>query len=156
MHRWSHSAAVLVASWLVWLPGSSAAPPAETEALSRARALLERGEARPAVPLLENALPTVSPTDRPALLDLLRRAYDLAARQAEAAGQGDEAAEYRDNLEILNRRHRRKTAPAPAAATPPEPAPRPSPVAAAGSPLDLAVTRASAVAVAEGASLPKP
>jgi hypothetical protein len=162
MHRWSLSAAALVASWLVCLPGPLTGIPAdsetETERLSRARALLERGEARPAVPILENALPTVSPAGRPALLDLLRRAYDLAARQAEAAGQADEAAEYRDNLEILNRKPKARAAAAP----PPEPAtvPRPSPATAAPTsaptPIDRAVERASVIAIAEEAPLPKP
>ncbi|MGE5756143.1 MAG: peptidase MA family metallohydrolase [Planctomycetaceae bacterium] len=138
MHR-SLSAAALVASLLIGLhpPRAVAAPP---ETLSRARALLGRGEARPAVPLLEGALPTVSPDDRPALLDLLRRAYDLAARQAEDAGQSDEAGAYRDNLEILNRRPR----------TEPASAPAPGPVAGsrpeAPAPTDPAVARAPAVA----------
>src|SRR5512135_2987378 len=145
MHR-SLSAAALVASLLIGLhpPRAVAAPP---ETLSRARALLGRGEARPAVPLLEGALPTVSPDDRPALL---RRAYDLAARQAEDAGQSDEAGAYRDNLEILNRRPR----------TEPASAPAPGPVAEscpeAPAPTDPAVARAPAVAQTSSPPAPAP
>ncbi len=148
MHR-SLSAATLVASLLLGLhfPWAVAAPP---ETLSRTRALLEHGEACLAVPLLEDALPTVSPDDRPTLLELLRRAYDLAARQAEAAGKTDEAGEYRDNLEILNRKPRTKPAPAPSS----EPAPVPRPEAP--TPTDPAVARASAVAQTPSRPAPVP
>jgi hypothetical protein len=132
------SAAVLAAS--LSLLAVSVAAEAPAEALARARDLLGRNDASKAAELLEEALPGTSSADRPAVLDLLRRAYESAARQAEAAGRTREAEAYRDNLEILNRKPRVKaTAPADASirrasvelgngpASPPEPTKSPPP-----------------------------
>ena len=75
-----------------------------TETLGQARALLDRQDAKGAAELLEDALPDAEPGARPALLDLLHRAFDDAARQADAAGKPDEAEFFRDNLAILDRK----------------------------------------------------
>lgn len=111
-----------------------AAPPAAEDARQR----LDRGDARGAASLLESVLATAPEADRPALLDLLRRSYSAAAKQAEAAGKTAEAEEYRENLSILDRKPRKvdtKTAPPvrpepPVVTLPPTRAePRPGPVA---------------------------
>ena len=98
------SAAALVALLLIGLfTGSTYA--VTPESLGEARALLEKGQAARAVAFLEDAL-TATPGDHQgALLDLLRQAYAAAATEAEARGRSGEAELYRDNLEILNRKH---------------------------------------------------
>jgi hypothetical protein len=112
MHRHLLSATVLVASLALWgLPTIAGTP----EAISQARDLLSRNDARGALALLEEALPGVTPADRGALLALLREVYETALRQAEADGRTREADSYRDNLEILAR------LPRPADSTPAEP-----------------------------------
>src|SRR5579859_6613597 len=104
MHRpWS--AAALVAGCLTLCSAAWAQAPA---AFEQARALLQRNDGAGAATLLEDALSEASETDRRAILDALRTAYDLAAKQAEAAGQKSAAAAYRDNLDILNRKLRRR------------------------------------------------
>jgi outer membrane biosynthesis protein TonB len=116
MHR--PSAAAYLAAWLL---ATLAAAADASDAIDRAKALLDQGEGREAAAALESALPAASAAERPELLKALRRAYDLAARQSEAAGQAREADAYRDNLRILNR----KTVPAPPPLPEPEPAPAP-------------------------------
>src|SRR4051794_4388543 len=106
MHR-PLSALVLVASLSLLAHPTLADPPRE---LDRARALLDQDRAVEAVAILEEALPGAS-SGPAALLELLRRSYEAAARQAEAAGQAADAAMYRDNLEILNRKPRAPSSP---------------------------------------------
>jgi hypothetical protein len=126
MHRpWS--AAVLVAGCLTLCSAAWAAAPA---ALQQARALLARNDGAGAAALLEEALSEASETDRRAIVDALRTAYDLAAKQAETAGQKSAAETYRDNLAILNRKPVPRSsgaaeAPAPLAAIAPLTAPAP-------------------------------
>lgn len=74
------------------------------ESIAQAREALVADDARAAARLLEDALFTATKEDRPAILSLLRRAYESAARQAEAAGRAREAEGYRVNLSILDRK----------------------------------------------------
>jgi hypothetical protein len=106
MHR-SHSAAILAAllSFSALAAGAGTSP----DSIQQAKRLLERNDAAGAAALLESALPNTTTADRGAILELLRSAYDSAARQAEAAGRADDAAAYRDNLDILNRKPRKKS-----------------------------------------------
>jgi hypothetical protein len=98
---------------------------AGTEAIGRARALLAKGDAKAAVTLLEDALPGAGADLGPTIV-VLRQAYVRAAEQAARDGKADEAAEYRENLEILNRRMRaRPDDPKPAPTPVPEPLPTP-------------------------------
>jgi len=94
-------AAILVAllSLIVTCFAAAGAP----ESLAKARALLEQKNARGAVEVLELSLPA-DQSHRAELLELLRRAYADAARQAESEGNSDEAELFRDNFEILNRK----------------------------------------------------
>lgn len=92
-------------------------------ALTQSPATYAEADGPASVAALEAALPGAPAADRPALLERLRQAYAEAARQAESKGNTREAEEYRDNLEILNRKPRVKTA------TPPAPAPQPEPKA---------------------------
>jgi hypothetical protein len=100
------SAAVLAASLLVIPTSIRAGTP---EDLARARALLTREDGRAAAALLEAALPAATAELRAQVLRELRRAYELAATQAEAAGRDREAEAYRDNLRILTRTPRPKS-----------------------------------------------
>jgi hypothetical protein len=123
------SAAVLAASLLVI---HSSIRAGTQEDLERARALLTRDDGRAAAAVLEAALPASSAELRTQVLDELRRAYELAATQADAAGRSREADAYRDNLRILTRTPRTK--PAAEAGSPPAPQPparlrEPEPVA---------------------------
>ena len=106
MHR-PILAALRVAPLLLLAQFAAAGNP---EALDQAHRLLERNEARAAAEILEAALPTAA-SDRPALLQLLRQAYESAARQAEAAGKPRDAEQFRDNLAILNRKPKPKDKP---------------------------------------------
>ena len=99
MHR-PILAALRVAPLLLLAQIAAAGNP---KALDEAHRLLDRNEARAAAEILEAALPTAA-SDRPALLQLLRQAYESAARQAEAAGKPRDAEQFRDNLAILNRK----------------------------------------------------
>ena len=92
---------------------------AATDPVEDARARLERNDARGAVAILEAGLTSADPSDRPALVEGLLKAYAAAARQAEAEGRPDEAEEYRENLGILERKPRPAATNAPAATTPP-------------------------------------
>ena len=106
MHR-PILAALRVAPLLLLAQFAAAGNP---KALDQAHRLLERNEARAAAEVLEAALPTAA-SDRPALLQLLRQAYESAARQAEAAGKPRDAEQFRDNLAILNRKSKLKDKP---------------------------------------------
>jgi hypothetical protein len=116
------SAAVLAALLLIGLLTGwtyAAAP----DTLAEARALLEKGQARNAVAFLEEAL-AATPADRQgALLDLLREAYAIAVQEARAHGREGDAELYRDNLEILSRKHPVTPQASAAAAGPPPSAP---------------------------------
>lgn len=98
------------------------------DAVVRARARLGGDDGIAAVAILEAALPEAAPgSEKLAVLDLLRQAYESAAKQAQAAGKLADAETYRENLKILNRKAR----PAKAAASPsqsPAPSPGPAPI----------------------------
>lgn len=83
------------------------------------------GNARSTVARLEARLPTAAGSERSALLDELRAAYESAAREAEAVGRTREAEGYRENLAILGRR---TTAPSEAVTAAPSPVPAVPPV----------------------------
>ncbi|WP_152049942.1 peptidase MA family metallohydrolase [Tautonia marina] len=105
MHRLFAPTAALMAAALLSLSAAlcharTADPPADLQA---GREALSRGDGPAAVALLESALLAVSSAERPAVLDDLRRAYERAAAQAEAAGDTRHARLYRENLLILNR-----------------------------------------------------
>lgn len=138
MHR-SWSAAVLVASLSLALAVTTAAD--SQNPLDQARGLLAKNDAQGAVVVLEEAL-TGEPTQRTAILELLRQAYTDAADEAEAAGNRTRAEMFRDNLLILN--HKPKPAeakertpavdaPVTRAAAPPELASDPGPSTSTGS-----------------------
>ena len=71
-------------------------------ALERARILIAGSEHEKAAAVLEEAIETASPSDKPALVGLLRQSYRSLIDQAEAAGKSRQAAEYRENLAILD------------------------------------------------------
>ena len=132
MHRLQPAAALVVTVTLLAHP--SAVRAGTEDAVARARDLLATEDARGAIGVLEGALPA-EPPQRSAVLDLLRRAYETAIRQAESAGQPRDAELYRDNLEILKRKSGRDRK-----------AQLASPVATA--PTDAAGVRAGTVAAA--------
>ena len=103
----------------VWGDGG---PAADEAPIARARRLIREGQRAAAVTLLEDTLAECPAADRPALLVLLRQSYEAMAREAEAAGRADDAAQYRENLSILDRA--REAAPLAAKSTAP---PRPQP-----------------------------
>lgn len=114
------TAAVLAAALLSFsatFPGSAALALDSSTDLKAGREALERGDGPTAVTLLESVLLSVPSGERPAVLDDLRRAYERAASQAEAAGDSRKARDYRENLQIINR-SRRSTDPAPPASIP--------------------------------------
>ncbi len=88
---------------LCFLLSGIASASTDQDPLESARSLLERNDARGSIALLETALPTASANDRSSILELLRTAYNLAAQQADAAGNPQEAELYRENLAILDR-----------------------------------------------------
>jgi hypothetical protein len=90
-------------------------------AVERARPLLDHGEARSAVAILEEALAGASTDERRPLLATLRVAYEAAIREAVASGSGAEVEEYRENLAILKRTTARTRRPEPSVAGPPAP-----------------------------------
>jgi hypothetical protein len=141
--RCSMYPAVMAISLSVVIPCAAADV---SSVLDQARSLLARHDARSAVDLLEDAVADAG-ANRAAVLDLLRRAYESAAREAEAAGKPAIAERHRDNLEILNR----KSAPRPA--TPAS--------TAVNAPIDAPVARASTaevkpVPLSPAASEPQP
>ncbi|WP_169975233.1 peptidase MA family metallohydrolase [Tautonia rosea] len=108
MHRLNAPTAALMAAALLSLSAAithaqAADPPEELKA---GREALSRGDGPAAVTLLESALLAVASADREAVLDDLRRAYERAAAQAEAAGDTRRARQYRENLLIINRSRR--------------------------------------------------
>ena len=154
MHR-SLTAALAVAFglFLALNHNATAGPSAAEDAQRR----LDRDDGRGAVEVLEAALHQAAGADRPALLDLLRRAYAAAVRGAEADGHADEAESFRENLDILNRTPRAgvadtTTKPIPVVAKPlPAPVSTPAKVAP-DTPPAAVETPLSRVAAAE----PKP
>ncbi|MGO9814622.1 MAG: peptidase MA family metallohydrolase [Isosphaeraceae bacterium] len=72
-----------------------------SEILDQARTLVANREYQKAAALLEEGLPGSPPADRGDMIGLLRQAYQNLINQAEASGKAREAAEYRDNLAIL-------------------------------------------------------
>jgi hypothetical protein len=100
MHR-PLLAACLAACWLAAGAGALAQTRA---ALDQARTLLGRNDGAAAVTLLEEALVDAPESDRRVLIDALRKAYAVAARQAESAGQTRAAETYRENLAVLDRK----------------------------------------------------
>jgi hypothetical protein len=109
--------------------------------LAQARRLIEAKDYPSATVLLEDLLPDADLKDRPAILELLRKSYQVMARAAQAAGRDREAAHYLDNLAIIARSHI-PAAPAKSAA------PRPRKPAAT-KPLDAATEARPATAVAQ-------
>ncbi|MGZ3430633.1 MAG: peptidase MA family metallohydrolase [Isosphaeraceae bacterium] len=110
-----------------------------SEILDQARTLVANREYQKAAALLEEGLPGSPPADRGDMIGLLRQAYQNLINQAEASGKAREAAEYRDNLAILEQVPARPSvnvaSPNPAHAPDPSPAlpasaatdPRPQP-----------------------------
>ncbi len=80
------------------------APARADDALALAQAQIDRGQACEAVDALESQLIQADDSTRPAILELLRRAYAAAATESERAGQNEQAEVYRTNLAILNER----------------------------------------------------
>jgi hypothetical protein len=78
-----------------------------SETVDRARALLKKDDPKAAIALLESALPTAG-ADLGPIIVVLRQSYTKAADLAKKAGRNEEAEEYRENLQILNRRMREK------------------------------------------------
>ncbi len=122
-----------LATWIVAASLGFAAqptPPDAQAALEAARVRLNLGEASAAASILEDALPNAGP-EKGAVLALLRKSYDQAARQADGAGRARDAETYRENLRIIARNPRLASPPAPskprapAPATDPEPEPAP-------------------------------
>ncbi len=148
-----------LATWIVAASlGLAAEPtPADTQAaLAAARLRLDREDGSAAVSILEDALPTAGP-DKDAVLGLLRKGYDQAARQADRSGRSREAETYRENLRIIGRNARPLApttspdpgptpilVPTPALASTPEPVARPQDPAPAPSPEPIAAPAPSA------------
>jgi hypothetical protein len=76
---------------------------APAQIVTQAKSLMANGDYAKAVNVLEDALAEAGPSDRPAMIDLLRQSYRNLISQAEAAGRARDAADYRDNLAILDR-----------------------------------------------------
>jgi hypothetical protein len=131
MHRpTAPTAALRAAAFLsLFAAALTARAAAPSDDLQAGRAALERGDGPEAVDRLESALLSVPSADRPAVLDDLRRAYERAASQAEAAGDSKRARLYRENLQIISRP--RKSA----STTPPNPTPKPEADLPAADPL---------------------
>ncbi len=106
MHRPAPSA--MTAALLVAL---ATAPTPAADAPGQAQAALAAGDGRTAAAILEAALAEAPAGRRADLLADLRRAYELAAHQADANGQAREARAYRDDLLILSRKPSRTAAP---------------------------------------------
>jgi hypothetical protein len=103
------------------LGSAQASPPSTADAIAEARGKLAADDGIAAVALLEAALPAAgSGKDKDAVLELLRQAYESAAKQAQTAGRVADAETYRENLKILTRKSRSAKA-APVLATPSKP-----------------------------------
>ncbi len=72
-------------------------------ALAQAKRLIDARELAPAALLLEDRLLDADPRERPAIVALLRRTYEVMAREAKAAGRDRDAAHFQDNLAIIAR-----------------------------------------------------
>jgi len=128
MHGPSLATATLLVVLLLGGSLVQASAPSSADAIALARRKLDDHDGVAAVTILEAALPEASAgKDRDAVLDLLKPAYESAARQAEAAGRGAEAETYRENLKILTRKSRpARSSPAPSTpAAPTRPTPEP-------------------------------
>jgi hypothetical protein len=98
------------------------APASETDiaaAIAQAKRLIDAKDYAPAVILLEDLLPETDAENKPAVLELLRKSYEVMAREAKAAGRDREAAHLLENLSIITAVPR--SAPL---VKPPEPKPR--------------------------------
>src|SRR4051794_25700640 len=104
MHGPTLAATLAAAVWLGLAP-ADAPPPTPAEAMARARALIAQEDAKGAVALLQEALPTAG-ADLGPMIVVLRQAYTRAADSAAKAGRAAEAEEFRENLQILNRKMR--------------------------------------------------
>jgi len=93
---------------------------ASAGSLAQARRLIEAKDYRSAMTVLEDLLIEAEATERPAIAGLLKQAYEVLARQAQAAGRDRDAAYYRDNIAILE-----GTRPATDSAKPTRPSPTP-------------------------------
>jgi hypothetical protein len=82
--------------------------------IAQAERLIKANDFSPAVALLEDLLAEAEPKVRPAILNLLRKSYDIMARDAKAAGRDREAAHYQDNLAIIEQCREVTTPPKPA------------------------------------------
>jgi hypothetical protein len=113
--RQAISAVLVGISLSLSTPSSSPGAPADVAAaVAQARRLLEANDHASAAALLEDALVDARPIEKPAIIELLRKSYEVLAKQAEAAGQSRKAAHYRDNLAILDRARDLKPGPVPA------------------------------------------
>ena len=100
-------------------------PDRRGDAIAEARALLASHAPQKAATLLEDALAEAGPTDRAAIVELLRQSYRDLIAQSEAAGKSRETALYRDNLAILDQaKVAGPSAPAPFPVPVPVPEPR--------------------------------
>src|SRR5262249_14865453 len=130
---------MMVGLCLVLVPSARGDAPEAggADAIARARRLIEAGDHAAALTLLEDALLEARAKDQPGILHLLRQSYAIMARKAEESGRPGEAAQYRENLAILDRGGARAR-PAPAPGPTPEVSgqPRPAPIEgnAAGTP----------------------
>ena len=77
------------------------ATPGGPEVLEQARLLVANHEYQKAATVLEEGLPGSAAADRAGMVSLLRQTYQNLIMQADTAGKAREAAEYRDNLAIL-------------------------------------------------------
>ena len=135
------------------------------DAIVRAREQISNKNTKAAATILEDALGASRGDDRNAILDLLKQTYTSLIREAQAAGETEDAALYADDLAILEAQPGIGAPAAPAAppvvaATPTpsfEPTPIPEP-AKAPMAADLPPTTppASKTEPGDGASVPVP
>ena len=98
--RQAYSIALLLVVLVV--PGRPlGAAPGGAEILAQARELVASREYQKAATILEEGLPESSAADRAQMVALLRQTYHNLIKQAETAGKTREAAEYREDLAIL-------------------------------------------------------
>jgi hypothetical protein len=90
--------------------------------IAHARRLIEAGDHASASALLEDTLIEAHAKEKSAIIELLKKSYEVMAQQAEARGHTQEAAHLRENLEILNRTVDSKRTPVPVQANPKAPA----------------------------------
>ena len=137
-----------------------------SEILDQARTLVANREYQKATALLEEGLPGSPPADRGDMISLLRQAYQNLISQAEASGKAREAAEYRDNLAILEQVPARPSvnaaspnpahAPAPSPALPASAATDPRPQPADSLPIPRSSASPDQGPFKEPSSLPEP